>query len=374
MNGYVLPRSDEEQQIIRALSADEQSGFEALYEKYAPPLRAFCTLRLSDPHEAEDACHETLLRACGAIHRFQTGKRLWPWLSTIAANVCRDITDSKRRLCGPAAESDWIGDAESEAFSSIRVQISRRALDRLAPDYRAILLLSQFDGLSNKQIATNFGLSISAVKNRLLRARRSLQQQVRIVAKKWGQWPLPVLAPSLKGRRERELEPRSFLRRQLDRLWPQNAAGIRVVGCGIGADSIGNFLVATSAVGLLAISLMFSAPPSQSPAAINVPNATPGELPQQLPRDDGVMLSDGARRVRADFFSEDLPSHAPPSSASMDVGWKRDKDERASVNAKIVARLEGTPGADLGGNQLVWFYCDSDRINAATCDAVDSLP
>src|SRR5439155_22906655 len=70
---------------------------ERCFHELAPDLRRLAYARLGSWHEAEDVVQETF---CRALSRpaLDTGRPLWPWLATVAHNLCNDILSDRRRL------------------------------------------------------------------------------------------------------------------------------------------------------------------------------------------------------------------------------------------------------------------------------------
>ena len=92
-----IPVIDERRLLDAGIDADDEA-FDAIYRKFKPTLVAFCTSRLGSASEAEDASQEALLRAYRALPRFDRTQDMWPWLATIAANVCIDMKRKRRAV------------------------------------------------------------------------------------------------------------------------------------------------------------------------------------------------------------------------------------------------------------------------------------
>lgn len=197
MAGYALPAEFEERQVVRSCLNGEDKGFDLLYRRYAPALVAFCERRLGTVGDAEDAAHETILKAHRALPRFREGARLWPWLATIAANVCTDIQRSRERLESgddeALAASLFAPEVDEDVSRRLRASIVDAALDELPERFRTPLFLREFMGWSYEEIAAFSNKSIGSVRTTLMRSRRAFQSRVEDVARRRGQWPLPAV-------------------------------------------------------------------------------------------------------------------------------------------------------------------------------------
>lgn len=163
--------------------ADLRGGatFEAVYRRYAPALQAFCAGRLGNTADAEDACHEAMLKAHRALPRFRPGAPMWPWLATIAANVCIDM--QRQRPCdsldavtaGTEAGDD---DPYDLVTARLRRQLVDDAIGGLPERYRAPVYLADIEGWSYAEIAKLEGTTVTAVRGVLHRGRAILRDRI----------------------------------------------------------------------------------------------------------------------------------------------------------------------------------------------------
>lgn len=370
MGSYVLPLESEERSIRDSWLSRDNEAFEELYRRYSAPLKQFCRRRLVVAEDAEDACQESMIKAQKALDSFRPNGRLWPWLATIAANTCTDFNRSRAKIAGRVRESDEIGDPEEEANSHLRAEIVDQALFKLPKSYKAFLYLREFDGWTYEELARFHGTTVASVRSVLMRARRALASQVKQVARARGQWPLPSLlplpfirrmfAPSSEG---------SFMRRIAVRLRARSVTeAARLSASGLSMNAVGVLLATITAVGLLVtvanpIDIVEASEEDLSPAVASMENSNTGEAASE---------SQPSEDLQINLSSKALADSAPELSAEVSAGAKRE-GERASVNAKLKSRLEGTPGAEASGD-LYSFYCDADRINSSTCGVLDSIP
>jgi RNA polymerase sigma-70 factor (ECF subfamily) len=170
-----------------------------LYRAHGPRLLALCQRRLGDSRLAEDALHEALLKAHRAQRSYRTEQPMWPWLSTIARNVCIDMQRRQSRVTPvePHHLDQPVADADPDdlADRAARRQLLVDALTSLPVQYRRPVYLKHIKGWSYEQIAAYDRTTLAAVQTRLMRGRRELRARVEDLARRRGQWPLPALAP-----------------------------------------------------------------------------------------------------------------------------------------------------------------------------------
>jgi RNA polymerase sigma-70 factor, ECF subfamily len=141
-------------------------------------------------HDAEDVVQEAYLRAFNAFGQFQGGDARC-WLLTIVRNTCYTWLARNRggrNLAG--ATSDVPGDevlqgvvAGGDAGAVLQRladrEAVRAAVDELPAEFREVLVLREFEGLSYQQIAAVAGVPVGTVMSRLARARARLGDAVR---------------------------------------------------------------------------------------------------------------------------------------------------------------------------------------------------
>src|SRR6476661_10023706 len=85
-----------DEQLARRAADGDEAAFEAIYDRYAPGLLAFCRQLLGSPEEAEDALQQSFVRAYRALQREQHPVCLKPWLYAIARNRCLTLLAARR--------------------------------------------------------------------------------------------------------------------------------------------------------------------------------------------------------------------------------------------------------------------------------------
>jgi RNA polymerase sigma-70 factor, ECF subfamily len=194
MRGYALPAEADERRITAATDAED--AFDALYRAYAPALRAYCQARLGNAVDAEDACHEAIIRAHGALPRFKRGQRLWPWLATIAGNVCRDMQRRQATVAAHTTRVDIVvDDLDEVAAARTRRAILADALAGMPERYRSHVRMCDLEGFSYSEVAALDGTTVASVRSTLHRARAVLRERVQDTAHRRHQWPLPAFLP-----------------------------------------------------------------------------------------------------------------------------------------------------------------------------------
>jgi RNA polymerase sigma-70 factor (ECF subfamily) len=136
---------------------------------------------------AEDVLIDALLKAYRSLDDLEAPEAFRAWLGRIARRVCWQLR--RREALMPllqlsileeegGAVADRAPSAEEQASAAQMKQIFLTALDALPQEYRTVYLLRDLDELSGEETAAALGISLAAMKSRLLRARNLLRKRI----------------------------------------------------------------------------------------------------------------------------------------------------------------------------------------------------
>ena len=139
-----------------------------------PRLRRYARALTGDHAAADDLVQDTLERAWAKLHLYRRGTDLRAWLFTVMHNVyvnqlraarpSVELDEEMPELAQPARETD-----------TIELRDLDRAIRRLPPDQREVLLLVVLEDMSYDEAAGTLGIPIGTVMSRLARAREKLR-------------------------------------------------------------------------------------------------------------------------------------------------------------------------------------------------------
>jgi len=152
-------------------------NLETIYFKFDADLRRFLHRKISDPTEVDDLLQETYLR----IHRHADGlrkhDRLQSWVYQIARNALIDYFRRRHdnvELPETLAITDDDIDDDNQAAQELAGSLAQ-IIQCLPEKYQQALLLTEFEGLKQHELAERLGLSLSGAKSRVQRAREKLK-------------------------------------------------------------------------------------------------------------------------------------------------------------------------------------------------------
>lgn len=178
---------EEERALIDRVLSGETDAFEPLVAENQKQVYHLALRMLENPEDASDAAQEVFLRAYRSLDSFRAESRFSVWLYRLTSNICIDMLRAQRRR---QTFSLSVGEEEGEVqeleipdrrFSPEtaleRAQLReavRQGLDKLALEYREVLVLREIQGLSYEEIGQVLGLETGTVKSRLFRGRQKL--------------------------------------------------------------------------------------------------------------------------------------------------------------------------------------------------------
>jgi RNA polymerase sigma-70 factor (ECF subfamily) len=182
---------DESALVTRAKAGDVQA-FSDLVRHYDRRVFRMAKQITQNDDDAEDVLQETFLKAYTHLDDFQGNSKFYTWLVRIAVNEAL-MKLRKRRSDRTVPLDEPIDTGEDEVTREIAVwdqnpeesysreelgRILDEAIQTLKPAYRTVFILRDIEELSIEETAEALGLSISAVKSRLLRARLQLRDKL----------------------------------------------------------------------------------------------------------------------------------------------------------------------------------------------------
>ena len=177
-----LSSADRDRTLVGSALGGDQAAFGELVTLYQSAVYNMAYRMLSDATEAEDAAQEVFVRAWNQLRTFQTDRRFSTWLLSIASHYCIDLLRRRK----PQAPLDGVAlyiqsnDPEPDelVLREEQREMVRGLISSLPDKYRAVTLLRYYGDMSYDEIARSTGLTESAVKTQLHRARRMLAERL----------------------------------------------------------------------------------------------------------------------------------------------------------------------------------------------------
>jgi RNA polymerase sigma-70 factor, ECF subfamily len=157
-------------------SAGDDGAFELIVRRYAATAIAVARRILPRLEDAEDAAQDAFVKIYRSLASYRGDRPMGGWIRTI---VWRAAIDFTRRRHPERALTDYDLHSPSEERRQEHRDLLVRALERLSPADRDILLMLEADGRTVEEVSRTVGLSATAVRVRVHRARRKLKGWLR---------------------------------------------------------------------------------------------------------------------------------------------------------------------------------------------------
>ncbi len=182
----------EDGELVRRVLGGEEELFETLVRRYQVRVVSHVTRMVGSREDALDLAQEIFLKVFQALDRFNPAYKFSTWLFRIAGNAAIDHLRKRRPKTVPLEtpdpdggsppypaeqRSNWL-DPYGELRNTERGEAIHRAIQELPPDFRELIALRHFAGLSYEEIALVKKMPLGTVKNKLFRARVVLKDRL----------------------------------------------------------------------------------------------------------------------------------------------------------------------------------------------------
>jgi RNA polymerase sigma-70 factor (ECF subfamily) len=193
---YSAPtRVDHDHALVEALRLREPTAAERLVDTYGDRAYRLASRITGVPQDAEEVVQDALLTIVRKIETFRGEAAFGSWLYRIVANAAYQKIRSRperrgglsldalsgvidERARGAERGVDWAAFVDDPARrSELRIALTA-AIDELSPEYRAVIVLRDVEGLSPAEIGEAMDLSVANVKTRIHRARLFLRKRL----------------------------------------------------------------------------------------------------------------------------------------------------------------------------------------------------
>src|SRR3954471_7127020 len=182
----------DETEVLSLAREGDVKAFSELVRRYEGKIFRLAQHVTGNREDAEDVLQETFMKAYEHLDQFKGDSKFYTWIVRIAVNQA--LMKLRRRKTDKSVSLDeqidtgedtlvreiaaW-GEDPEERFSREELgDILDTAIQSLEPPYRSVFVLRDIDELSTEETAEALGLSVPAVKSRLLRARLQLREKL----------------------------------------------------------------------------------------------------------------------------------------------------------------------------------------------------
>lgn len=178
--------------LVERVRGGDLLAYDTLARKYERQIFHIANHITQNREDAEDVTQDTFLKAYERLGQFQGNSKFYTWLVRIAVN--ESLMRLRKRRTGkmvsideeietdegsvPRDLADWAPNPEQNYNQTELAEILCKTIQGLPPGFRIVFILRDEEGLSTEETAEALGLSVPAVKSRLLRARLQLRERL----------------------------------------------------------------------------------------------------------------------------------------------------------------------------------------------------
>jgi len=187
-----VPAGFDESALVAQAKAGDQNAFAELVNRYERKIYRLAKNITRNDEDAEDVLQDAFLKAYTNLDNFKGDSKFYTWIVRIAVNEAlmrlrKRKTDRSVPLDEPVELGEetvqreiavWEDNPEQQYSQEEWRKILDEAVDSLKPDFRTVFVLRDIEELSTEETAETLGISVPAVKSRLLRARLALRERL----------------------------------------------------------------------------------------------------------------------------------------------------------------------------------------------------
>jgi RNA polymerase sigma-70 factor (ECF subfamily) len=164
---------------------EQPVSLDQMAERFRREIFAYIQTKVGDLAAAEDLTQETFLKVQNSLSKGTEPEHFRGWIYKIARNSVIDFRNRRRRFLAFNEAQDAAEIQQSEVADSIDSEFRQglfsyasKVIEGMPSEEREALTLTELDGFSREELARHLGISVSAAKSRVVRARAKLRKTI----------------------------------------------------------------------------------------------------------------------------------------------------------------------------------------------------
>lgn len=168
---------DRDAALVEASLGGDTRAFGTLMDKYEKKLFNTALRILGDEEDAMDATQNAFVKVYEKLDRFDSSYRFFSWIYRILLNESYNVLNHRKRFDKLDSGIIQASSNPEEAYSDVEAgAMIEEAVMALKPDYRVVVVLKHFQGMSYREMSDVVGIPEKTIKSRLFEARRQLKE------------------------------------------------------------------------------------------------------------------------------------------------------------------------------------------------------
>jgi len=180
--------------LFKKAQKGDVEAFEGLIKAYEKLIYNAAYRMLPNPQDAEDVSQEVIIKVYKNISKCAGAGSFKSWLFRIINNTCIDEIRKRKGKVSLSLDIDYgensghvenpvLRDENTPETEFLRKSMSeniQKAINKLPPDYKAVVVMRDISGLSYDEVAIALGINMGTVKSRIARARKKLRDEIEL--------------------------------------------------------------------------------------------------------------------------------------------------------------------------------------------------
>lgn len=162
---------NDDEQLMLHFQDGSPDAFGELFDRYRRPIYGYFRRRVRDAARAEELMQDTFVALLRSVVRYEVRATFKTYLYSIALKI---LWTERRKSRGDHEEADDLPDQRQRGDPAVAIVV-RKALDRIDPVYREVLMLREYEQLSYDEISEVLKVPVSTIRSRLFRARKEMK-------------------------------------------------------------------------------------------------------------------------------------------------------------------------------------------------------
>lgn len=174
-----ITQLEDKELVLKIVETNDTQLFAVLYDRYSNVVYNKCYGFATSKEEAQDLTHDIFIKMFVKLRTFKGTAKFSSWLYSFTYNFCvnyvtrNNYKKNEKNFEGQIADKE-VPDVNEEDLFGLKTDKLKKAMDKINPNDKMILLLKYQDDFTIKEIQEAFGIGSSAVKMRLKRARQNV--------------------------------------------------------------------------------------------------------------------------------------------------------------------------------------------------------
>ena len=168
----------QDHELIELCKKNNRNAQRQLYEHYGPKMKFVCRRYLTDKNNTEDVLNQGFIKVFNKLNAYQGRGSFEGWIKRTIINTCLDQNRKDKTFTLSLEEVSPQDQPTTIDYTGLNVDYILNAINRLPLGCQAVFNLVEVDGYNHKEVAAMLGITESASRSQLTKAKQSLRKML----------------------------------------------------------------------------------------------------------------------------------------------------------------------------------------------------